>query len=67
MQITATSGIAILNIDAFAVMYVRFIAPFLFDFDSLLSHRRDRILSLVGSYGIITAASPSMGNLTLFA
>jgi hypothetical protein len=36
-------------------------------FDTLLSHRRDRILSLVGSYGIITAASPSMGNLTLFA
>ena len=32
----------------------------------LLSHRRDRILSLIGSYGIITAVSPSMGNLTLF-
>ena len=34
---------------------------------SLLSHRRDRILSLIGSYGIITTTSPSMGNLTLFA
>ena len=33
----------------------------------LLSHRRDRILSLICPYGIITTTSPSMGNLTLFA
>ena len=35
--------------------------------NSLLSHRRERILSLIGTYGIIPAASPSMGNLSLFA
>ena len=31
---------------------------------SLLSHRRDRILSLIGSYGIIRAVSPSMCRLS---
>ena len=37
------------------------------DLETLLSHRRDRILSLICPYGIITTTSPSMGNLTLFA
>ena len=31
------------------------------EFDSVLSHRRDRILSLICPYGIITTTSPSMG------